>query len=195
MLAQLKIYGEYNRLLECLLVRYTDAMAMAMAMMSSERKPPWIPPSQDEAHTMIGDNTEVPVSDSDDNLRLVRVTSARLNGRMPDIPEVEIWRMVLLWMFLLSLCHQFTFLLLWISAQYKWRRHGFLPPPGISQVEVEFPRAPDPPNGHHTVLIVCGTYGFVCLCTLNGYLIVSFPFYSCPGLYSPGGLHLMRGIM
>ena len=69
----------------------------------------------------------------------------------------------------------FTSLLLWISAQYKWRRHGFLPPPEISQVEVEFPRAPDPPNGYHMVLIGCGTYGFVRLRTLNGYLIVSFP--------------------
>ena len=66
-------------------------------------------------------------------------------------------------------------LLLWISAQYKWRRHGFLPPPEISQVEVEFPRAPDPPNGYHMVLIGCGTYGFVRLRTLNGCLIVSFP--------------------
>ena len=68
----------------------------------------------------------------------------------------------------------FTSLLLWISAQYKWRRHGFLPPPEISQVEVEFPRAPDPPNGYHTVLIGCGTYGFVHLRTLNGCLVVSF---------------------
>ena len=85
---------------------------------------------------------------------------------MADIPEVEIWRTVLLWMFLLSLL--LTSLLLWISAQYKWRRHGFLAPPEISQVEVEFPRAPDPPNGYHMVLIGCGTYGFVHLRTLNG---------------------------
>jgi hypothetical protein len=42
-------------------------------------------------------------------------------------------------------------------------------------VEVEFPRAPDPPNGYHMVLIGCGTYGFVRLRTLNGCLIVSFP--------------------
>ena len=69
----------------------------------------------------------------------------------------------------------FTSLLLWISAQYKWRRHGILPPPEISQVEVEFPRAPDPPNGYHIVLIGCGTYGFVRLRTLNGCWIVSFP--------------------
>jgi hypothetical protein len=68
----------------------------------------------------------------------------------------------------------FTSLLLWISAQYKWRWHGFLPPAEISQVEVEFPCAPDPPNGYHSVLICCGTSGFVHLRTLNGCLIVSF---------------------
>jgi hypothetical protein len=28
-------------------------MAMAMVMMSSKRKPPWIPPSQDEAHNTV----------------------------------------------------------------------------------------------------------------------------------------------
>jgi hypothetical protein len=31
------------------------AMAMAMVMISSERKPPSMPPSQDEAHIMIAD--------------------------------------------------------------------------------------------------------------------------------------------
>ena len=67
----------------------------------------------------------------------------------------------------------FTSLLLWISAQYKWRRLGFLPPPETSQVEVEFPLAPDPPNGYHMVLIGCGTYGFVHLRKLNGCLSVS----------------------
>jgi hypothetical protein len=108
-----------------------------------------------------------------------------LDGQMPDIPEVEIWRTVSLWMFLLSLL--FTSLLLWISAQYKWRRHGFLPPPETSQVEVEFPRAPDPPNGYHMVLIGCGTYGFVRLRTLNSCLIVSFPFLLLYGFMQPRG--------
>jgi len=75
---------------------------MAM-MMSSERKPPLMPKSQGKADTMIGDFTEITVSNSDNGLHFVRVTSARLDGRMPDIPEVEIWRTVLLWMFLLSL--------------------------------------------------------------------------------------------
>ena len=79
------------------------AMAVPMAMMSSERKPPPMPPSQDEAHTMIGDFTKITVSNSDNDLHLVPVTSSRLDSRMPDIPEVEIWRTVSLWMFLLSL--------------------------------------------------------------------------------------------
>jgi hypothetical protein len=69
-------------------------MAMAMAMMSSELKPPSMPPSQDDAHTMIADFTDITVPNSNNDLRLVRVTWARLDGRMPDNPEVEIWRMV-----------------------------------------------------------------------------------------------------
>jgi hypothetical protein len=47
--------------------------------------------------------TENTVSTSDNDLHLVRVTSARLDGRMPDIPAVAICRTVSLWMFLLSL--------------------------------------------------------------------------------------------
>jgi hypothetical protein len=81
----------------------------------------------------------------------------------------------------------FTSLLHWISAQNKWRRHGFLPPLDISQVEVEFPRAPDSPNLYHMVLIGCGIYGFVCLHTLNGYLIVCFPFLLLYGFMQPRG--------
>jgi hypothetical protein len=79
------------------------ARAMAMAMMSSQRKPPPMPLSQYDDHTMIGDLTEITVFNSDNDRHLVQVTSARLDGRMPDIPEVEIWRTVSLWMFLLSL--------------------------------------------------------------------------------------------
>jgi len=63
---------------------------MEMTMMnSSERKPPSMPPSQDEAHTMIGDFTEITVSNSDNDLHLVQVTSARFDGRRPDNSEVE----------------------------------------------------------------------------------------------------------
>jgi len=77
-------------------------MEMAMRMMIRERKPPSMPPSQDEAHSMIGDFTKITVSNSDNDLHLVPVPCARLDGWMPDIPEVEIWRTVSLWMFLLS---------------------------------------------------------------------------------------------
>jgi len=78
-------------------------MAMAMMMMSTKRKAPSMPPSQDEAHTLIGNFTEITVSNSEVDLQLIRVTSARLDGRMSDIPEVEIWGIVSLWMLLLSL--------------------------------------------------------------------------------------------
>jgi len=54
-------------------------------------------------------------------------------------------------------------------------------------VEVEFPRAPDLPNGYHMVLIGCGTYGFVHLRTLNDCLIVSFPFLLLYGFMQPRG--------
>jgi len=85
------------------------ALAIAMVMVTSERKPPSILPSQDEAHAMIGDFTEITVSNSDNDLHLVQATSARFDGRMPDIPEVEIWRTVLLWMFHLSLLSLYFF--------------------------------------------------------------------------------------
>ena len=83
-------------------------MAMAM-IMSNKRKPPSMPPSQDVAHTMIGDFTKTAVSNSDNDLHVVQVTSARLNSRMPDIPEVEIWWTVSLWMLLLSLLFSFLY--------------------------------------------------------------------------------------
>jgi hypothetical protein len=86
-----------------------------------------------------------------------------------------------------------TSLLLWISAHHKWRRHGFLPSMETSQVEVEFPRAPDPPNDYHTVLIRCGTYGFVLLRTLNGCLIVPFVFLLLYGFMQPKGSSLTEG--
>jgi hypothetical protein len=63
---------------------------MAMAMMSSERKPPSMPQSQDEDHTIFGDFTEITVSNSDKDLHLIQDTSARFDSRMPDMPEVEI---------------------------------------------------------------------------------------------------------
>jgi len=170
-------------------------MAMAMAMMISERKPPSLPPSQAETHAMIGDFTEITVSNSDNDLHLVLATCARL---MVGCRTFRKWRYggrcyFGCSFFLFSLPYFFTPLLLWIPAQYKWRRHGFLPPPETSQVEVEFPRATDPPNGYQTVLIGCGTYGFVHLRMLNSCLVVSFLLLY--GFMHPRGLHLKRGIM
>jgi len=79
------------------------AMAIAMVIMSSEQQPPSMPPSQDKVHTTIGDINKITGCNSDNDRHLVRVTSAILDVQMPDIPEVEIWGIVLLWMFLLSL--------------------------------------------------------------------------------------------
>jgi hypothetical protein len=69
---------------------YKLDIPMAMVMMSSERKPPSMPLSHDEGHTRIGDFTEITVSNSDNDLHLIRATSGRFDGRMPDIPEVQI---------------------------------------------------------------------------------------------------------
>jgi len=52
---------------------------------------------------MVGYFTEITVSKSDNELHLIRVTSARLDDRLPDILREEIWRTVSLWMFLLLL--------------------------------------------------------------------------------------------
>jgi len=65
-------------------------MVIAMSMMNSDRKLPSMLPSQNEAHTMIGDFTEITASNSNNNVHLVHATSARFDGRMPDVPEVEI---------------------------------------------------------------------------------------------------------
>jgi hypothetical protein len=77
----------------------------------------------------------------------------------------------------------FSSSLLWISAQYKWRQHRFLPPLDPSKMEVEFSlctrvvaRSP------RAVLIGCGTYGFVQLLTWNGGLIASLLHLSFPTL-------------
>jgi len=70
-----------------------------------------------EAHTMIEDFTEITVSNSADDICLLQVTSARLDGWMPDILGVEIWSTVLLWMFLLSLSLLFTSLLYYFGFQ------------------------------------------------------------------------------
>jgi hypothetical protein len=89
---------------------------MAMAKMNSSKlKPPSMQPSQDETNRMIGDFTEITVSNSDDDLHLVGDRSAKLDGRMLDIPEVEIWRTVSLWMFLRYLL--FSLLLYFLQSR------------------------------------------------------------------------------
>jgi hypothetical protein len=84
-------------------------MAMAMALMCSEWKPPSMLKIQDNTYTMIANFTEITVSNSDNDLHLVQVMSARLEGWMPDIPEGQIWRTVSLSMFLLSLFFCFVY--------------------------------------------------------------------------------------
>jgi len=137
--------SEYHRLMQCFQFNVT----MAIAMMSSERKPPSMLPSQDEAPSMIGDFSEMSVSNSNDDLHFVQVMNARLNGRISHHPEVETWRRLLPWVFLLFLlfCLLIHMVTSWISAQYKRHWHGFLPPSEKCQVEVEFPHAPGPPKG------------------------------------------------
>jgi len=54
-------------------------------------------------------------------------------------------------------------------------------------VEVEFPRGPDPSKFNHTVVLRTGTYPFVHLRTLNGCLIVLFPFVLLDRYIQPRG--------
>ena len=89
-------------------------IAMAMTN-SSERKSPSMPPSQDAAATMIGDFIAISMTISDNDLHLIRVTSPRLDAQLWAILEVEIWRMVSLWMFLLTVL--FAILLYFFESQ------------------------------------------------------------------------------
>jgi len=77
--------------------------SMAMMMIHSDWILPSMLPSQDEDHTMIGDFTEITLSNSDNDLQFIQAPSARFDSWMLDILEVDIWRMVSLSMFLLSL--------------------------------------------------------------------------------------------
>ena len=82
-------------------------------------------------------------------------------------------RMIVLFLVSLSFSSPFrTSLLPWISAQYKWRWHGFLPPPDHSQVDVEFPRAPDPLKGYCTVSIGSESFEFVRVRTRHARLML-----------------------
>ena len=93
--------------------------------------------------------------------------------------------------------HLHTVLPHWITARYKWRRHGYFPPPARSQVEEEFPRTPDTPTCYRMVPIGSGTFELVRVRTRHDCLLLSFLSFSSLvyGLCSPGGLRLKRGIM
>lgn len=159
--------------------------------MSSERRERLIVPSQDNAHPIIGDLIMISLSDSDDQ-RIVEVWSAILDGQMPDIPDLEIWRKVLLWMFLPMVLFS---ILLWLSANYKCCRHGLLPLLEVCQLEKEYHCTPYPPKYYHMVVISFCTYEFVCLHMLNCYLILVILFYCCTRLCRPWGEHLKRWMM
>ena len=47
---------------------------------------------------------------------------------------------------------------------------------GVSQVKVDFPRAPDPPKGYRTVPIGSGTFELVRVRTRHDCIMLSFPF-------------------
>jgi hypothetical protein len=164
-------------------------------MMSTELKPPSIPPSQDEAHIMIGDFTKITVSNSDNDQHLVRVTSGRYNGRMPDIPEVEIWWTVSLWMFF--------FLLFWLLFYFITSLD--LGPVQMASAWV-FTTSGDKSSGGgvspcagSAEWLPSGTDRLWDLWVRTfAYvepLFDCFLFYSCTRIYSPGGLHLKMGIM
>jgi hypothetical protein len=117
----------------------------------------------------------------------------RFDGPIPDIPEVEIWRTVLLWMFLVSL----LFSLLFTSLD--------LGPVQMASARV-FTTSGDKSSGGG-VSPCAGSaewlpYGTDRLWDLwvrtFAYIERSFDCflsYSSTGLCSPGGLHLKRGIM
>jgi len=143
----------------CLQDSYSAVLGM---MMRSEWKTLSMVAMQDDTCSMIGDFTEMTVLHYLDDLHLIQVTCAELDGQMADISEVEIEG----WCHFASSFFLFCFLLLTLllvsfSAQYKWHLHGVLPPPEISQVEVEYLGVPDSPFGYHMVLVSCGTYGFI----------------------------------
>jgi len=82
--------------------------------------------------------------------------------------------------FCFSLLFSFPYYITWISAQYKWRRHGFLPLPDHSQVEVEFPRALDRLKGYCKVPIGSGTIELVRVRTRHDWLMLFCGFrFSC----------------
>jgi len=118
------------------------------------------------------------------NKDLRRDTSYRNDGCSSLGQEVEIRRQDHFWMFsCLSLLFSS-----WISAQYKWRRHGFYHLP----LELEFPRAPDPPKGrpvrYRSVAGLIRSYEYVCRT-----FVWLFSFLSLYGGLQPRGSALKDG--
>jgi len=116
--------------------------------------------------------------DSDNDLRRdIRATG--MDGRWSMSSEVAVRRIWKLFRrFLLFLCFLLFSSLLFSLHPFFGSRPGTN---GVGTgfyhlpMEVEFPRAPDPPKGRYWALpIGCGTYGFVWLRTLNGCLITPF---------------------
>jgi hypothetical protein len=93
----------------------------------------------------------------------------------------------------------FSSSLLWISAQYKWRRHGFLPPSESVKWRWSFPvhricRKVTLSGTDRLRDLWIRTIAYVEQ-LFDWFLFISFLSYSCTGLCNPGGLHLKRGIM
>jgi len=160
-------------------------------MMSSEWKPPSMPKSQDTTDTIIGKFTEITVSNSDNDLYLVGVKNPRLNGWMPVIPEVEIWKTVFLWIILS---------LLFFNA--------FGSQPSTNGIGTSFYHLRDKSSwvgvslcaGSATWLpYVTNQLGDFWVHTFayveQGFRLSLFLSYCCTGLCSPGGVQPTRGRM
>jgi hypothetical protein len=84
----------------------------------------------------------------------------------------------------------------WISAQYKWRRHGFLPPANGGGVSPCAGSAERLPLSYTDRLWDLWVRTIAYVERLFDYSL-SFPFiaFSCTGFGSPGGLCVKSGIM
>jgi hypothetical protein len=140
---------------------------------------------------MSGSSTTLTNSDNDLR-RETRATSAVRDGRSlyefgsGDKEEFrsdgQDWRKVINWAFLSSVSS-----LLFSSPYFitsldlgpvQMASARVLPPPDLSQTEVEFPRAPDPPKGYCTVPIGSGTFQLVRVRTRHDCYCFPFLFFS-----------------
>jgi len=137
------------------------------------------------------------VPNCDNDLRLVQFTSGRLDGWMLVTLEVEIWRTVLLWMFLLSL-----FVTSLLPYFYTALDSGAVQ---IASAQVLTPSGDMSSGGGGymcpgsaerlpgAVKFSCSTHGFVRLRTLNSCLIVSFTFLLLCMFMQPRGSGSNKG--